>query len=340
MMNRIPAAGVVAVILLSATSIFLDPYTQYLVNLIMSYVVIAVGLNIVLGFAGQLSFAHSAFMGIGAYATALLMSELQFPLPLALPAAGLISAVVGLCVGLPAVRVRGLYLALVTIACLYFFSWVFVHWTSVTNGTNGMAVSSLTLLGWRLDTDAQKFYPLLITMLLMMALAATIMRSRLGRALVMVRDAELAAQVCGINVMQTKALAFAISAFYAGVGGGMFAISISFIDPHAFGILQMVTQFGMVLIGGLSSLTGAAIGAVLLTVLPELLREFRGAEELLYGLLMIVFIIFMPDGIAGFLRRRGWLNATDLGGRAPPRAAGAINRKTVAQDSLHESEQP
>jgi len=340
MMNRIPAAGIAAVILLSAASIFLDPYTQYLVNLIMSYVVIAVGLNIVLGFAGQLSFAHSAFMGIGAYATALLMAELHFPLPLALPAAGLISAVVGLCVGLPAVRVRGLYLALVTIACLYFFSWVFVHWTSVTNGTNGMAVSSLTLLGWRLDTDAQKFYPLLITMLLMMALASAIMRSRLGRALVMVRDAELAAQVCGINVMQTKALAFAISAFYAGVGGGMFAISISFIDPHSFGILQMVTQFGMVLIGGLSSLAGAAIGAVLLTVLPELLREFRGAEELLYGLLMIVFIIFMPDGIAGFLRRRGWLKATDLGGRAPSRADRAINRKTVAQNPLHESEQP
>jgi len=325
-MNRSLMLGAAAVVVLAALSILSDPYTQYVINLIMSYVVIAVGLNIVLGFAGQLSFAHSAFIGIGAYATAILMTKLHLPLPLALPAAGLISAAVGMCVGLPAVRVRGLYLALVTIAFLYFFSWVFVHWASVTNGSNGMTVPTVSLLGWSLYDDGLKFYPLLVVMLIMVALAVLLMRSRLGRALVMVRDAELAAQTCGINVMRTKALAFAISAFYAGVGGGMVALSISFVDPHSFGILQMVTQFGMVLIGGLSSISGAVIGAVLLTILPEFLREFRGAEEVLYGLLMIGFIIFMPDGIAGFMRRKGWLGATDLGGRAPARG-----RRTTEQ---------
>jgi len=310
------AAYVAIGVALTCVVLFADPYTQYVMNLVLSSIVVAIGLNIVLGFAGLLSFAHSAFMGIGAYATAILMARLQLPYVLALPLAGLVSATVGVCVGLPAVRVRGLYLALVTIACLYFFSWVFVHWDTVTNGSNGMSVPTPAFAGIPLESDEQKFYLLLPIAALMLWLAAVLMKSRLGRSFVMVRDAELAAQTCGINVMTTRALAFGISAFYAGVGGGMFAMSVSFIDPHSFGMLQMVTQFGMVLIGGISSLAGSLIGATLLTILPEFLREFRGAEEILYGFLMIVFIIFMPDGIAGFLRRRGWIGATDLGGRA------------------------
>jgi branched-chain amino acid transport system permease protein len=310
----LPWCAAAAAILICATLIE-DAYTQYVLNLVLASVVVAIGLNIVLGFAGLLSFAHSAFMGIGAYATAIFMERLQLPFVLALPLAGFVSAAIGVCVGLPAVRVRGLYLALVTIACLYFFAWIFVHWAAVTNGSNGMNVPAPSFFGMALESDGKKFYLLLPIAALMLWLAAILMKSKLGRAFVMVRDAELAAQTCGINVMKTRALAFGISAFYAGVGGGMFAVSVSFIDPHSFGMLQMVTQFGMVLIGGLSSLTGSLIGAVLLTILPEFLREFRGAEEILYGLLMIVFIIFMPDGIAGFLRRRGWIRATDLGGR-------------------------
>lgn len=306
-------------LVLAAALVFIalgaDSYTQYIVNLALTFMVVALGLNIVIGFAGLLSFAHSSFMGIGAYATALLMSQLHWPLIVALPVAGLVSAVVGLCVGLPAVRVRGLYLALVTIACLYFFSWIFIHWTAVTHGSNGMSVPTVVMFGKAFETDGQKIYLLLPVAAGMLWLASFLMKSRLGRSFVMVRDAELAARTCGISVLKTGALAFGISAFYAGVGGGMFAVSIGFIDPGSFGLLPMITFFGMILIGGIGSLSGSLIGAVLLTVLPEFLREFRGAQEVLYGLLMIVFIIFMPQGIAGFLRRRGWLRATDLGGR-------------------------
>jgi branched-chain amino acid transport system permease protein len=310
-----------------------DSYTQYVFNLVLTYVVVSLGLNIVIGFAGLLSFAHSAFMGIGAYATAILMTRLQLPFVLALPLAGAVSAAVGLCVGLPAVRVRGLYLALVTIACLYFFSWIFIHWTAITNGSNGMSVPTPSFFGMALESDGQKTYLLLPVAVLMFWLAKLLMKSRAGRAFVMVRDAELAAQTCGINVLKTGALAFGISAFYAGVGGGMFAVSVNFIDPLSFGLLPMITLFGMILIGGISSLAGSLIGAVILTILPEFLREFRGAQEILYGLLMIIFIIFMPQGIAGFMRQRGWLRATDLGGRGPSGRARADSIGSAARAS-------
>lgn len=315
---RAPGVMTIAVVAaLLVAPLLTGPYVQYVLNLVLAFSVISLGLNIVLGFAGLVSFAHSAFVGVGAYATALLMARLGLPFVLALPLAGVVSALIGYCVGLPAVRVRGLYLALVTIACLYFFTWIFTHWESVTNGTSGMAMPAATFFGLPMKTDRDKYYPLLAIAVVMCVLATVLMRSKLGRAFVMVRDAEIAAQVCGIDVMHNRATAFSLSAFYAGVGGGMLALTISFIDPRAFGLLQMVTQFGMVLIGGLASITGSLIGAVLLTILPEFLRKFRGAEEVLYGLTLIVSIVFMPNGIAGLLRQRGWLAATDLGGRMP-----------------------
>lgn len=284
-----------------------DSYSQYVVNLVLVNVVVAIGLNIVMGFAGQLSFAHSAFMGIGAYATVLLMSRVGLPFILALPLAGIATGLLGFLVGLPAVRVRGLYLALLTIAFLSFCSWVFVHWKEVTLGSTGMRVPRVSVGGIPLATDQAKYYAILAATAVMVWLATAIVRSRWGRAFVMVREVELAAQANEINVMTTKAIAFGISAAYAAVGGGLFALAIDFLVPSSFGLLQMVTQFAMVLIGGLTSIVGAMIGALLLSILPELLREFRGAEEIAYGVLIVVFILFMPDGIAGLLRRRGWL---------------------------------
>lgn len=289
-----------------------DPYSQYVVNLALVYAVTATGLNLVMGFAGQLSFANSAFMGIGAYGTALLMKHLGLPFLLALPLAGLGTGVLGFVVGLPAVRVRGLYLALLTIAFLSFCSWVFVHWNAVTLGSTGMRFPVTRLFGVRLSGDAQKFYVIYAVALAMIGLAVVIVRSKWGRAFVMVREAELAAQANGIDLMLTKALAFAVSAFFAGVGGGLFGLTIEFLVPGSFGLLQMVMQFAMVLIGGLGSIAGGLIGAVLMTVMPELLREVPGAEEIAYGVLMVVFIVFMPDGIAGALRRRGWLGRAAL----------------------------
>ena len=289
-----------------------DPYLQYLYNLCLAYIVSAIGLNIVLGYAGQLSFAHSAFMGIGAYATGALMLKAGMPFLPALLAGGLLSAAIGTIVGLPAVRVRGLYLALSTIAFMYAVTWVFVHWTDVTLGANGMRVAVPEVLGYRLASEHQKFLVIFPVTVAMVVLAALIVTSRLGRAFVMVRDIELAAACNGLNVMAVKAQAFAISAFFAGIAGGLFAICVGFLVPHGFGLVSMITQFAMVLVGGLGSITGAIVGAVFVSGLPELLRNARWAQEVAYGVLIILVIVFMPNGIVGLLRKKNVLARTPM----------------------------
>jgi len=289
-----------------------DDYTQYIVNICLVYIVSAVGLNLVLGYAGQLSFAHSAFMGIGAYATGVLMVKVGMAFLPALILGGVIAALVGLVVGLPAVRVRGLYLALVTIALMYAVSWVLLHWTDVTFGANGLNVPTPSVFGFTLATEHDRYLVVFPIAVAMVALAGMIVTSKLGRAFVMVRDIELAAACNGLNVMLVKAQAFAISAFFAGIAGGLFAVCVGFLVPHGFGLVSMITQFAMVLLGGLGSITGAIIGAVFISLLPELLRNAQWAQEIAYGVLMILVIVFMPNGIVGLLRQRGLLARTAM----------------------------
>ncbi len=303
-----PAIAAALLAVLASLPLVTDAYTQYVINLVLAYVVLAVGLNIVMGFAGQLSFAHSAFMGVGAYAMAVLMGRFEMPFWMALPLAGLMTGLFGFLVGLPAVRVRGLYLALLTIALLYFVHWGLVHWDSVTKGANGLQVPRITLFGWTVRGDKEKFYVILPIALAMVWLATMITRSKWGRAFILVREAELAAQANGVPLMLTKAMAFAVSAFYAAIGGGLFAITVDFLVPASFGLLQMMTQFAMVLVGGLGSVSGAVVGAVVVGVLPEILRELPGAEEIAYGVVILGCVIFMPDGIVGMLQARRWLS--------------------------------
>lgn len=301
------ALKVVIVALLALTPLFADSYTQYVLNLVLAYVVIAIGLNIVMGFAGQLSFAHSAFMAIGAYGTVLLMNWMSLSFVPALLISGLLTSAFGFVVGLPAVRVRGLYLALLTIALLYFVRWALVHGESVTKGSSGLQMPPVDVFGFAVAGDKGKFFVVLPITLVMMWLATFVVRSKWGRSFVFARDAEIAAQACGINVMMAKATAFAISAFYAAVGGGLYALTVDFLVPNSFGLLQMMTQFAMVLVGGLASIAGAVIGAVVIGILPELLRELRGAQEIAYGLVILGCVLFMPEGIVGLLRKWHWL---------------------------------
>lgn len=301
------AAKLVLLGLLPLIPLLTDSYTQYVVNLVLAYVVIAIGLNIVMGFAGQLSFAHSAFMGIGAYATIILMERVGLSFLPALLLAGLMTGLFGFVVGLPAVRVRGLYLALLTIALLYFVRWGLVHGDGLTKGVNGLQMPPVEVLGWAIVGDKAKFYAILPVTLLMLWLATLVVRSRWGRSFVFARDAEIAAQACGINVMMAKATAFAVSAFYAAIGGGLYALTVDFLVPNSFGLLQMMTQFAMVLVGGLASIAGAVVGAVVIGVLPELLRELHGAEEIAYGVVILGCVLFMPEGIVGLLRARRWI---------------------------------
>ncbi|MEE9610616.1 MAG: branched-chain amino acid ABC transporter permease [Desulfatiglandales bacterium] len=282
-------------------------YTQYMVNLIMVYIIIAIGLNILLGYAGQFAFAHPAFVGIGAYCTGLLMVRLHIPFWFALPTAGIFTAGIGLVVGFPAIRMKGLYLAMVTLAFVELTEWILIHWEPVTFGADGFNLPSPKLGPFVFETDTSCYFIIMISCVLLVFLARNLMASGLGRAFVAIRNSEVAAESVAISAAKYKCIAFMISAFYAGIGGGLYALAIKFIDPESFGLNQIILQFAIVLIGGLRSIYGSILGAILLTSIPELLRGFKAFEEIGYGFLLVVFILFMPSGISGFLKKHGFI---------------------------------
>lgn len=299
--------GGVLVVLAGALPIVLDDYSLYIANLILVYAVAGLGLNILLGYAGQFAFAQGAFMGIGAYATTILMSRVGLSFWLAAPLGAAATTVVGLACAVPALRMRHVYLALVTLAFAELVEWVLVHWKAVTSGTDGMSVDAPHLFGTRLDGGWHFYCLALACLVLMYALARRILESKFGRAFLAVRENEILAECNGIRIGPTKALAFAISAFYAGIAGALYAVVTGYIAPSSFDLDLLEMLFSIAVIGGLMSLPGPIIGAVLVTILPELLRGVQSLQEIIYGVLLTVCIVAMPGGIAGLLRDHGLL---------------------------------
>jgi branched-chain amino acid transport system permease protein len=308
-MRAVVQNNVIALFFVSAVGLSFgsDAYAQYLINLTLVYIVIVQGLNLILGFAGMFAFAHGAFMGVGAYISALLTAKLGVPFAVAMLAAGFATAAVGCVIGIPAIRISGLYLAMVTVGFTEIVQWILKHWKSVTGGADGVNVPAPVFFGVVFRSDFSSFIIIAIVAVLMTVLMQFIIRSRLGRAFVAIRDSEIAAQCRGIDVARTKVLAFTISAFYAGIGGSLFTLTQHYVTPENFGLYQTVTQFCMVIVGGAASTIGPFIGAAILTWYPELLRNAQALQEIGYGLLLIVFVIFLPRGLAGFLIDRGVL---------------------------------
>lgn len=307
-MNNLRVWGAVAaVVILLLLPLLTNNYIQYVVNLMVIYAVLAIGLNFILGYSGLLAFAHIALMGVGAYTTAVLTARFAVPFYLAAPAGAGLATIIGLALAVPALRVSGLYLAMVTFAFAELVHWVFLHWVQVTAGSQGITVPPAQLFGRSIADDRSSYYLILVFALFMIVLAKLLLESKLGRALVAVRDCEIAAQCSGINVAFTKIASFGISAFYAGVAGAMFALAIRFIAPQNFSLPQLILAFSIVVIGGASTLAGSIIGAILLTALPELLRGVQAWQEVTYGFLLILFVIFAPKGIAGMMMAHRWL---------------------------------
>lgn len=284
-----------------------DRYIQYVLNLMLVYVILGVGLNFLLGYAGQFAFAHAALMGIGAYTAALLMFRLQVSFWIAMPIAGIVATIVGSLCALPALRMKRVYFALVTFAFAELIQWGLVHWKTLTYGTDGLRVKSPEFFGYSMHGDHRLFYLLLVVAVLLYVVGKRIVESRVGRSLVAIRENEILAQCNGISVARTKGVVFALSAFYAGIGGTLYAVALGFIIPESFGMFQMTIHFSIVVIGGLISMVGSVIGAIMLTALPELLREFRSLQEITFGVLLMLFVILMPAGVAGVAKRKGWL---------------------------------
>lgn len=284
---------------------------------VLIYAVVGLGLMLLAGFTGLFSLGHAAFLGVGAYTQAVMVNA-GIPFPLALACAGLLSAAVGMVVGLPALRVKGIYLGMATLAFGFIVEEVIARWEHVTGGNAGLMVQSPDLFGWQLDsTDEFYFLCLIVTVLATLGIV-NLMRSSTGRAFVAIRDSEISAQSMGIQLARYKTLSFALSAALAGIGGALYAHKIQFLSPEQFSIIQSIDLLLMVVIGGLGSIHGAFLGAIFLIVMPQLIslgKDFlpeaigqaAGLQGAVYGIVLIAFVLFEPMGLYGrWLKVRTW----------------------------------
>ena len=296
----------------------LSQYWLAQITFVLIYSIVGLGLMLLSGFTGQFSLGHAAFLGVGAYAQAALTSA-GVPALIALAAAGLIAAAVGMVVGLPALRVKGIYLAIATLAFGFIVEEVFARWESVTGGNAGMHVKAPDVLGFKLDTDTSFYFACLVITIIATLAILNLLRSPTGRAFIAIRDSEISAQSMGIHLARYKTLSFAISAALAGIGGALYAHKLQFISPDQFSILQSIDLVLMIVIGGIGSIHGAFLGAIFLItmpqviglakdVLPAAIGQAPGLQGLVYGLVLVGFVLFEPLGLYGrWLKLRTYL---------------------------------
>ncbi|MDR3535163.1 MAG: branched-chain amino acid ABC transporter permease [Acetobacteraceae bacterium] len=294
--------GLAALLLMALLPLIANPYILFIANELCIYVLLSLGLNLLVGYCGQLAFAQAALWGIGAYAAGLLRARLGIPFVVAIPAGIALTTVIGLLIAFPALRLSGHYLALATLAFAQFTTWVFQHWDAVTLGGGGFRVP-LPQMPAFISPGLASYYAALACVVLAVLLAARIVCSRIGRAMIAVRDGELAAESLGINLLHIKLIAFGLSAACAGIAGGLQVVMMGFVSPETFDLPQMVLQQAMIVFGGLGSVAGSVIGAALLVGLQEGLRAFQGAQEIAFGGLLLGVVVLAPRGIAGYLRQ-------------------------------------
>ncbi len=295
----------------------LDEYWLAQLTFVLIYSVVGLGLMLLAGFTGLFSIGHAAFLGVGAYTEAVLAAQ-GWPFALSLAMAAGLSAAVGAVVGLPALRVKGIYLGIATLAFGFIVEEGLARWESVTGGNAGKHVQAIELLGWKADSEAAFYAVCLVVTVLSTLAVVNLLRSPTGRAFVAIRDSEISAQSMGIHLARYKTLSFMISAALAGVGGALYAHKLQFISPDQFSILQSIDLLLMVVIGGLGSVHGAFLGAVFLITMPQLIamgKDFLpaaigqapGLQAVVYGLVLIAFVLFEPMGLYGrWLKVRTW----------------------------------
>jgi branched-chain amino acid transport system permease protein len=308
-------AAVGLVLLFAVVPLVASPYLLYVVNLIGIAAIAALGLNILVGYTGMISLGHGAFFGVGAYSAGILAVTYDVPFLAVVPLAGLVTAFVGMVFGIPSGRLKGLYLTIATLAGQFIIEYVFVHWESVTGGTMGITLPAPSLAGFSIAGDMSFFYLIYVAVVVMVFGAVNLMHTRYGRAFVAIRDNDRAAEGMGIPIFRYKLLSFAVSSFYAGVAGALWAYYMISITAEPFTLGLSVEYIAMIIIGGLGSIPGAIFGTVFITLLNEGLRwvtdtimnmgglagvELRMAplREFVFGLAIVLFILFEPRGLA------------------------------------------
>lgn len=281
-------------------------YFLYTASLIAAHVVIAVGLNLLVGYTGQISLGHAGFVAVGAYAAGLLAIRVGAPWPLAMVGGGLVAAVFGFLVGIPALRLTGPYLTIATLGFGIAVNQVLTNWEALSGGRTGLFLPKLAIAGVRLQ-DHHIYYVFTALAALLIWIAFNLVRSHVGRAFVAIRDSDIAAEVMGVNLTVYKTLAFAVSAFYAGVGGAMIAYLLGFLEPQLFTLFESIYYFSMIVVGGLGTIPGAILGAALLTILPQQLAGLRQYLPLVYGATIVFVMAVEPWGLYGrWLKIKLW----------------------------------
>lgn len=291
-------------------------YWLYLACLVSINVASASGLNILTGYTGLVSLGQAAFMGLGAYTVAVLEVRVGSPFLLNLLAGGFVAMLGGLIVGIPSLRVKGLYLAIATIAASFIAHFLFAN-SAFTGGTGGLTVPPAQLFGTLLDTSFRLYWVIVPATVLMLLGASNLFRTRVGRAFIAIRDRDISAEVLGIPLLRYKLLSFGLSSFYAGVAGGLWAYFFRVVTPESFPLSMSIFFLAAIIVGGMGTILGPILGAVFMTMVPELLKLavdlLPGGSELtvflspvrtvLFGLLIIGFLVFEPHGLAEVWRR-------------------------------------
>jgi branched-chain amino acid transport system permease protein len=294
-----------------------NDYWLYLACLVAINVASATGLNILTGYTGLVSLGQAAFMGLGAYTVAVLELRAGTPALLNVAAGGFVAMAGGVIVGIPSLRVKGLYLAIATIAASFIAHFLFANWASVTGGTAGLSVPPARVFGVALDTSLRTYWLIVPITVLMIVAAANLFRTRIGRAFIAIRDRDISAEVLGIPLLRYKLLSFGLSSFYAGVAGGLWAYFFRVVTPESFPLIMSIFFLAAIIVGGMGTILGAILGAVFMTMVPELLKLIVGwlplggnaavvlspVRTIVFGALIVGFLVFEPHGLAEIWRR-------------------------------------
>jgi len=311
---------VVMILLLLFVPPFLGEYHIFFLTLVLIAVIGCHGLNILLGYTGQISLGHAAFLGVGGYTYSYLVMVLGWPFWLAVPASGFTAAGIGLIIGIPSLRIKGIYLGIATIAFQFIADYTYFHWESFSGGPQGRVVEAPQIFGLALTSRLSFYYICLFLLIVLLWGAKNLMRSKYGRCLMAVRDNDISAEAIGVPVFKYKLLAFVLSSFYAGIAGSLFVIQMRNVFPDFFHFMVSVEYLAMVIVGGMGSVIGSIFGAIFIVLVPEVLQNivrfiaslsnnpeltiFMAPLRLVaHGCLIVLFILIEPAGLAGIWRK-------------------------------------
>lgn len=315
--HMLKIAGICVMLLLLFPWVFESKYILRIATLSMMYIMIALSLNLLTGFLGLMTMGHAAFWGIGAYTAAILSTRAGWGMGMCIIAAALISGLFGLLLGLPVLRLKGYFLTVVTLGFCEIIRLVEMNEMELTRGPLGIsAIPSMNLFGIDLSSSRQTYYVMLVLMVITAIVIYRIVHSRIGIAIMAIREDDLAASAMGINIFSYKVMVFIISAVITGVAGVFYAHYINFIDPSSFTSTASMEMLVMAIFGGLGSIPGTILGASILTILPETMRALSQYRSLLYGVLIVVLMLIKPDGILGnvnfaYLKQRAALKTKE-----------------------------